>query len=388
MSINDMLVGILGISLNMTGFTKKRQDSRLSPSQHKNLSISRNETNTRRVSELSMWDNDRQTRPSEPEKPKFSLVSMLIYASILMVTTFTGYFLVNKFIDKAPTKIPLISAPKGPYKIRPQDPGGIIFPHQDKFVYSKIDPSNQQVKERILPKAERPITLPQKIVSSRIVKVQQAPTPLIENIDKVQIAEAAAPQPHQIQRIQEQPPHPQPAPRHLAQKPAPAYPVYSKKQIAPNRPVIRQQPQAAKAKPNNTARPSFNKDFAKLVSGEQNPNHSSNIVIPDEIPSDSPLLATKPPKRSRAATKPINKVRYRLQLATLPSQQAAEQEKSLLVSTSGLSSAKFEVQGFTNSGGQIVYRILYGNCKSERKAQKMRKLLIKKGLHPIILRME
>jgi hypothetical protein len=303
------------------------------------------------MGDLSLWNsNDQTSKSSENDTSKINPVNIMITASALLVIGLICYFIVDKFIVQTPTKIPLISAPKGPYKIRPEDPGGITFPHQDKFVYSKISQNKQYVEERVLPESERPINLPKKAIR---------PKALADQV--VVITKPVIKQP--IEQLQ--PPEPLPAPR---------------------KKIIKLKAQAVK-KP-VASNSSFDDDLAKLLSGNNNSAQSEDLVIPKQIPQDSPLHATT--KKIKISTskgaKSQIKTRYRLQLATLPSSKAAEQESKRLIDLSKLSYAQFEIQGFTNSSGEIVYRIFYGKFKSERKAQKARKMLQKKGLHPIVLK--
>lgn len=56
-----------------------------------------------------------------------------------------------------PEELPVIRADSGPIKIRPEEPGGLEVPHQDKLVLNEIapDPEKPQV-ERLLPPPEVP----------------------------------------------------------------------------------------------------------------------------------------------------------------------------------------------------------------------------------------
>ena len=57
----------------------------------------------------------------------------------------------------APQELPLIQAEPGPVKSRPESPGGLEVPHQDKLVLTEVqpDPEKPQV-ERLLPPPEVP----------------------------------------------------------------------------------------------------------------------------------------------------------------------------------------------------------------------------------------
>ena len=58
-------------------------------------------------------------------------------------------------------EVPLIKADANPTKKRPEDPGGMAIPNQDKLVYQALSGEGAETKvERILPPPEEPIPLP------------------------------------------------------------------------------------------------------------------------------------------------------------------------------------------------------------------------------------
>ena len=60
--------------------------------------------------------------------------------------------------------VPLISAPEGPVKLRPDKPGGMQVPNRDKLVYERIRSGNAasetELVERLLPQSENPVSMP------------------------------------------------------------------------------------------------------------------------------------------------------------------------------------------------------------------------------------
>ncbi len=58
-------------------------------------------------------------------------------------------------------EVPLVKADPEPTKVRPEDPGGLAIPDQDKLVYGLIDPTAQdgEVVERLLPPPEEPVVV-------------------------------------------------------------------------------------------------------------------------------------------------------------------------------------------------------------------------------------
>ena len=56
---------------------------------------------------------------------------------------------------------PLIRADKKPDKVRPDQPGGMNVPHQDKTVYDRVAPENGEKQvEQMLPPPEEPVARP------------------------------------------------------------------------------------------------------------------------------------------------------------------------------------------------------------------------------------
>ncbi|HEY4135220.1 MAG TPA: SPOR domain-containing protein [Alphaproteobacteria bacterium] len=59
--------------------------------------------------------------------------------------------------------VPLLKAEDSPVKVRPDQPGGMDVPNQDKLIYDRIAPGSQMATpqvERLLPPAETPIARP------------------------------------------------------------------------------------------------------------------------------------------------------------------------------------------------------------------------------------
>ena len=60
--------------------------------------------------------------------------------------------------------VPMISAPAGPVKLRPDKPGGMQIPNRDKLVYERIRSGKvaleTELVERLLPQPEKPVSMP------------------------------------------------------------------------------------------------------------------------------------------------------------------------------------------------------------------------------------
>lgn len=73
---------------------------------------------------------------------------------------------------------PLIKAEPQPYKVKPEEPGGMEVPHQDKLIYNEVTrqggEGSKQPVERLLPPPEQPMAKPIEETSARL---QEAPAP-------------------------------------------------------------------------------------------------------------------------------------------------------------------------------------------------------------------
>ncbi len=84
---------------------------------------------------------------------------------------------------------PLIKAEEGPAKIRPEEPGGMEVPYQDKLVYDRLAPDQAEpLVERLLPPPEAPLPPPQ---------TAEPPPPVAAPLDSagVQVPEPPPPSP-------------------------------------------------------------------------------------------------------------------------------------------------------------------------------------------------
>ena len=84
---------------------------------------------------------------------------------------------------------PLIKAEEGPAKIRPEEPGGMEVPYQDKLVYDRLAPDQAEPPvERLLPPPEAPLPPPQ---------TAEPPPPVAAPLDSagVQVPEPPPPSP-------------------------------------------------------------------------------------------------------------------------------------------------------------------------------------------------
>jgi len=121
---------------------------------------------------------------------------------------------------------PVIHAESEPIKRKPEEPGGLNVPHQDKLVFNRLAPGQvQEPVERLLPPPEEPGERPQPALPS-----EQMPPPPAAPVGSVEPAQplppppqppANAPEPSVETRQSAAPPAPAPEPA-PAREPAPA----------------------------------------------------------------------------------------------------------------------------------------------------------------------
>jgi hypothetical protein len=109
---------------------------------------------------------------------------------------------------------PTIHADQRAYKSKPQQPGGMEVPNQDKDVYNRFDPKSAQgggqgtgQVERLLPSPEKPETPPAPVASAPVPP--PSPPPALTSPGPLPLAQPASPQaPVPIAPVVEPPPPP------------------------------------------------------------------------------------------------------------------------------------------------------------------------------------
>ncbi len=118
---------------------------------------------------------DPWNRPADYEEEKWWWIFKNPVGFVLLATFIIGIVIIIWHIAKPFPKdsngVPVIVAPKTPLKIKPENPGGELIPHQDKMVYQNLvrKDGKNEVKE---PQVERIILPPS--VGSMIETPNQA----------------------------------------------------------------------------------------------------------------------------------------------------------------------------------------------------------------------
>ncbi len=118
--------------------------------------------------------------------------------------------------------VPLIQADSRPYKVRPDDPGGLQIPNRDKLVYDRLTGEERPAPvERLLPAPERPLPPPRPGDQPREL-ASDAPPPPPPPVTPRVITESPPPPPSEDTAVAAATPEPKPVPE--AAKPPSAEP--------------------------------------------------------------------------------------------------------------------------------------------------------------------
>lgn len=106
-------------------------------------------------------------RPDDPDDSgglKRSWPKIALAIATIAVVAGVGGYAFERLSPRGPVtsrEVPLVRADDSPTKIRPEEPGGMAIPDQDKLVYQALGGQGGEEKvERILPPPEEPIPLP------------------------------------------------------------------------------------------------------------------------------------------------------------------------------------------------------------------------------------
>lgn len=115
------------------------------------------------------------TAYAEPSPGVGGLVKILVITIGLLGTVAFGWVVWIAYDEGVRTgavkTVPLIRADVSEIKRKPDDPGGLVIPHQDKLVFNRLAPGQaDEPIERLLPLPEVPIALPVREISAPPIK--------------------------------------------------------------------------------------------------------------------------------------------------------------------------------------------------------------------------
>lgn len=285
------------------------------------------------------------------DKPTIPWMIIAIVSGVIGLGV-VGWFLLSSG-DAPSGKARLVTAETGPIKTRPDDPGGMEFPHQDKLVYNEVGGDAAPQAETLGPEAEQPMARPEP---------ESAPAPEPE----------PAPEPTPIAEEPVLPPlpprasdpEPEPAPVYVAQTPSEPAPV-----PAPA-PVV-DEPQTPYEEPDPV------KDFAP---------EPAPVPVPDQYVPDQYGTATTEPSYPVASGYDWDNS-FVLQLGAFSSRQRAEAawdtyregNEDVLVG------ARSNLLAKTTSAGIQVYALRAGPYRTREDAVAVRDALKGRGVDSFVV---
>ncbi len=332
---------------------------------------------------LGFWHNeesDAQYDDSEADVDRPSPLKFIVAITGLVficTVTWLAYRWISLPTSDTP---PLIQAETDPYRVRPENPGGTDFPHQDKLIYGRLAPTTEQPVERLLPAPEQSVimaptyTQPQQPVQQHPGQPQgqypqqqyyaqqpqgQAPgqppayaPPYVPANQPSQAPIQAATQPQNAQPAQ------QAIPEHMQQYPGQAYvqPQQHQPQV-----VQHQGPPDLNGLPQNQQQ--YNQQQMA-----QNPATLMQHPAPEVKPNAATLDAVVNAPEAKPA--PVDTTQYFLQLGTLPNESLAKKEKERLQKryANELAGMDLSVKPFVASDGRKKFRIVAGPTIVSRQA--------------------
>lgn len=271
---------------------------------------------------LSFWQDEEENIPYEDGEEgveKSSPMKFIIVVTGLVIAS-SVLWLGYRWATRSESDFAMIEAEEGPYKVRPENPGGVAYPHQDMLVYGRISPQAQQNApvERIAPETPYAEQYPNQEMNTapQHIPQQQAMQPA------QQYPEQAAPQTMQAQQPLQQSQQNVPQQFSAPQQQQPMQPVapQPEKKIEPAHPVQNVVP---------------NQEPAQNV--VQQPQVPSAPLAPS-VEQATPQKASEPETPAKQVNEPLKKSTvvaevkkaldpgFYMQIASLPKEDSAKKE--------------------------------------------------------------
>ncbi len=342
-----------------------------------------------------MQEKDPVSAPEQDDEwnERQSPLNFVIFASLVIILVVLGWFGYRWFASSYNEAPPILIADESPYKVRPDNPGGMVIPHQDKLIYGRITPQQQQTPERLLPQPEAPVLPEQQVYpQQQPVYEQQPQTQILYDQYGNPVTVPVYPQQHPMQQHQSHAlvQHPQP-PVYAPQQ----QPVYQQNQQPMPQQVYPQQPPVAYAPPPVIApqpvlpapveEPEIVAQDAEsdvdpldsLVSSEASrvEKIDTTKLKMASLNNDSPYASAQPVKKTSAKedvkSAMATQGNYRVQLGSFSSEKEAKTEVRRLkgIDGSAFSGKKFIIQKSTSSAsGKSLYKVMVGFFSSANQA--------------------
>lgn len=252
---------------------------------------------------------------------------------------------------------PLIQADPSPIKVRPEQPGGLDVPNQDKLVYGALRPGQGEESsvERLLPPPEKPVEPP-------------APEPVPETTDSEPAQDSGAPTDGSAATTV-------PIPARTPQA-APTTAQNGTGQIPP--PATSQSVPAPEPAPQSQAQPQAQPQVqpqpqASDIPPAKAPETQVAAAVPPPAPEAKPESRPAPEPKPEPAPKPAaTDGRFRVQLGAFRDEAAAQSEWDRLTKRypSVLGGLSLRIQRIDLGSGKGVFHRIQGGMLSEDAAEK------------------
>jgi len=255
---------------------------------------------------------DRSFRPGPPpelrEPPRRRSRALGVFVATFALAAFAGvvWYAYDQGLQRGTeSSAPLIRADPNPIKVRPEQPGGLEVPNQDKLVYEAMRPGSADANrvERLLPPPERPVDPPAPPMLAPSLLPPAPPLPVTQPT-----GEATVP-------IEESQPTAIPPARIVTPAPAPSIPRPEEPPAPPPAPPMTLPSTAAEPSPAPVPAPAPPPPPAPVA----------QAPAPAAAPPPSAPPPSAPPPASPAPSAPAAG-NFRIQLGALREEAAAETE--------------------------------------------------------------
>ena len=295
---------------------------------------------------LRFWQDDPEETTEEAgewiERPSpFKFIVALIGLTVMVSILWFGYRWLSQPNAEGPV---LIEAEPGPFKVKPENPGGVEIPYQDKLIYGRISPGTETPVERLLPPPEQPMAPPPPAAAHEQTNPQQTYN-------------------QQPQQYQQQSYHPSGVP---LPSPPPSYPHPGQPTPVPTGEAypakpIGQQPHYPPAPTAPVPQPQNSQPY--------NEGQSQHLGYAPQQPAQPRAVAPIAPQTTAEAVAPealpVNAkpgAGFYIQLGTLPTETAAKEELKRLRRKYRVELTDYEdrIEAFETAEGKKIYRALIG----------------------------
>lgn len=232
---------------------------------------------------------------------------------------------------------PLLKAEAGPVKVRPEDPGGMDPPYQDKFIYDRVAPERAGARPEVLqPQPEEPMTPPAVRHETAAATAAEAATrPGVQLADAGATGDGSTISESERKATVEGATGTEPAAAakpDAGAEPMPAAAPAASKAVPPE-PATPDRESAAKPNPPEAAAPSPPKDAAgattiEPAAGVASGQTDEQPAAPADQQRDQAAIA--PAERTEREAKAEPQGRFRIQVASMRSDEDAASSWALL----------------------------------------------------------